>query len=344
MRHSRARQTGVGLIEILVSITLSLVVMIALLKSYDNSKSTFRVQDSISRLQENARYASYLISRDLRMAGYRGCARDGSLAPIRNTLNNPTAFLNNFEVPVQGFEGNTNGTWSPALDASLDPVVAGTDALVMRGTLDDGIIIRQEMPNVSADLKVTENLSPVPFVPAGGDIVMVSDCLGSAIFQITQYTNSNGNIVHNTGGSLSPGNATQDLGRRYPVGSQIFKVSSISYFIRNSGSGSGPALWRRVGSSPAQELIEGVQNLQVQYGEDTDGDLMPDIYRNANQVANFRNIVAIRLAFLFRSLEPAGLDADTRTFTLLDRVVGPFNDRRMYQVVTTTITLRNKAL
>ncbi|HXG28155.1 MAG TPA: PilW family protein [Nevskiales bacterium] len=340
MRSTRKRQRGVGLIEVLISITLGLLILVALLKSYDDSKATFRVQDSISRLQENARYALYLIGRDLRMAGYRGCARDGSLAPINNTLNTPSAFLYDFQTPVQGFEGNSGGTWSPALPSGFGAVVTGTDVVVVRGVLDDGVVIRQEMPNTSADLKITDNLSPPPV--ANGDIVMVSDCLGSAIFQITNYTVSNGNIVHQTG-TGTPGNATQDLGRRYPIGSQLFKVATISYFVRNSGSGSGPSLWRRVGSDPAQELVEGVQNLQVQYGEDTDGDLMPDIYRNANQVGSFRNVVSIRIALLFRSLERAGFDVDTRTFNLLGTTVGPFSDGRMYQAVTTTLTLRNKA-
>jgi type IV pilus assembly protein PilW len=333
-------QRGAGLIEVLISITLGLLVLAALLKSYDDSKATFRVQDSLSRLQENARYALHLIGRDLRMTGYRGCARDSALAPINNTLNNAASFLYDFQTPVQGFEGNRNGSWSPALPAGFGAVTAGTDVVALRGVLDEGTVVRQEMPNTSADLRITANLNPPPAVE--GDIVMVSDCLGSAIFQITRYTVSSGNIVHQTG-TGSPGNSTQDLGRRYPVGSQLFRVSTISYFVRDSGTGSGPALWRRAGGDPAQELVEGVQNLQVQYGEDTDGDLMPDVYRNANQVGSFRNVVSIRIALLFRSLERAGFDAGTRAFNLLGTTVGPFGDGRMYQAVTSTLTLRNQA-
>jgi type IV pilus assembly protein PilW len=342
MRNTLKRQRGVGLIEVLISITLGLLVLVALLKSYDDSKATFRVQDSLSRLQENARYALYLIGRDLRMAGYRGCARDGSLAPINNTLNSATTFLYDFQTPVQGFDGDSNGTWSPALPAGFGAVVAGTDVVAVRGVLDEGAVIRQNMPDDSATVFVTSNLNPPPF--ADGDIVMISDCLGGAIFQITNYTVSSGGLQHNTGvNDPPPGNRVQNLGRAYRIGSQVFKVSTVSYFVRNSGSGSGPSLWRRVGGDPPQELVEGVQNLQVQYGEDTDGDLMPDVYRNASQVGSFRNVVSLRIALLFRSLERAGFDADTRTFNLLGTTVGPFNDGRMYQAVTATLTLRNKA-
>lgn len=336
-------QRGGSLIEVMISLTLGLFILVALLKAYSDSKATFRTQDSVSRLQDNARYAMHIISRDLRMAGFRGCARDSSSVVLKNILNTPSAFRYDFAVPVQGFEGNTNGTWTPALDSDLGSVTPATDAIVIRSIMENGAIIRQEMPNTSADLKVTDNLNPQPF--ANGDIVMVSDCLGSAVFQITSFTAANGTIVHNAGVvSPPPGNATKDLGRRYPVGSQIFKLATTSYFIRNSSNGSGPALWQRVGSSPAQEVAEGVINMQVQYGLDTDGDLMPNSYVNASTNPNFRNVVSVRIAMLFRSLENASNDIDQRSFTLLDRVVGPFNDGRMYQVMTTTIALRNKAL
>lgn len=341
MRRHPTRQYGAGLIEIMISITLGLLLLVYLLKAYDDSKATFRVQDSVSRLQENARYAMHLISRDLRMAGYRGCVRDSTVASIKNTLNTPSAFLYDFEKPVQGFEGNTNGGWTPALDPGISSAAAGTDVLVIRGAPESGIVIRQEMPSTSADLKVGDNLNPPPL--RIGDIVMLSDCLGNAVFQITHYTAGNGNIAHNTGVvGPPPGNASQDLGRRYPAGAQLFKVSTTSYFIR-SGNG-GPALWRKQGAAPAQELIEGVQNMQVQYGVDTDGDLMPNNYVNASTSLNFKNVVSVRIALLFRSLEIAGTDRDSRTFILLDRTAGPFNDGRLYQVMTTTITLRNKAL
>jgi type IV pilus assembly protein PilW len=337
------RQRGTGLIEVMISITLGLLLLVALLKSYDDSKASFRTQDSISRLQENARYAIHLVGRDLRMAGYRGCVRDTTAAGLRNTLNNPSAFLYDFETPVQGFEGNTTSSWTPLLPAGLASVTPGTDVLVLRGALDDGTVIRQEMPNTSADLKVTDELNPPPVVI--GDIVMVSDCLGSAVFQITNFTAGNGNIVHNTGDNdPPPGNNTQDLGRRYPVGSQLQKISTIQYFIRNSSNGSGPALWRRIGDKPSQELVEGVHNMQIQYGVDTDADRMPNSYLNAAAVTDFKDVVSVRLAFLFRSLENAGTDRDGRQFVLLDRTVGPFNDGRMYQVMVITVTLRNKAL
>jgi type IV pilus assembly protein PilW len=199
------------------------------------------------------------------------------------------------------------------------------------------------MPNTSADLMVQTNLNPPPFVAAGGDIVLISDCGGAAIFQITQYTVASGSIVHNTGGSLTPGNATKDLGRRFDVGAELLKLSTVSYFIRNSDNGTGPALWRRVGSTAAEELVEGVENMQVQYGEDTDADAVPDIYRTANNVSNWRNVTTARIALLAVGQgEGQAGETDTRTFTLLDRNVGPFNDKRLRRVVTMTISLRNK--
>src|SRR5690606_22083074 len=92
----------------------------------------------------------------------------------------------------------------------------------------------------------------------------------------------------------------------------------------------------------AQELAEGVENLQLLYGEDLDGDASPDDFRNASAVTSWDNVVALRVALLVASLRGRLAESDPRTFALLDETVGPFNDGRLRRVVTTTIALRNR--
>lgn len=334
------RQQGIGLVEVMISVTLGLIVLAALLKSYSDSKTTFRTQDGLARVQENARLAMHIIGRDLRMAGYRSCVRDGVVAATRNTLNSPADFLFDFLTPVQGFDGNADGSWAPALPGVLGSARTGTDVLVLRGALDGGHTVRQEMGGSTDDLVIA--VGPAASPPEAGDIVMVSDCLGSAIFQVTRYLGGSGSVEHDAGAATQPGNSTRNLGRRYPMGAGLLRIATTSYFIRDGNN--GPSLWRKTGASPAQELVEGVLDMQVQYGLDADGDRMPDRYANAASVADFRETVSVRIALLFRSLEPLGGAGDPRSFSLLDRTVGPFNDSRMYQVMTSTITLRNRAL
>ena len=50
-------------------------------------------------------------------------------------------------------------------------------------------------------------------------------------------------------------------------------------------------------------LIEGVQALQVSYGEDTDDDRVANVYRSADAVVNWNNVISVNLAMLIRSEE-----------------------------------------
>lgn len=337
-RHAR----GMSLVELMVAVTLGLILIAGLLQVYLSTRTAYSIQDAVMRRQENLRYVTYVLTRDVRMAGYRGCLRD--TGNVINTLNTPANFLYNFALPVQGFEATSSagaGTWSPALDATISNVVPGTDVVTVRSITDPDVYVTQAMPTSSADVK-TNPLNPYPFQI--GEIVLISDCGGSAIFQITNLSTLGafGNVVHNTGGAAVPGNATQNLGRRYPEGSQLMRIRTVSYFIRNSARGTGPALWRRVGSDPPEEMAEGVENMQALYGEDTDNDQVPDAWRKASAVTQWRNVTAVRIGLLVAGPANNAGEPDSRSFVVLDENLGARNDRRVRSVLTTTVALRNR--
>lgn len=347
-----AQLAGISLIEVMIAMVLGLLLLAGIYRVYLTTLRTSVTTESVAARQETIRYVSEILSSDARMAGYRGCL--GDTGEVRNTLNpDPAAassgrtefshadFLYRHDRYTEGFDAVGTG-WSPALPTVLTGIVAGTDVLSLRAVLGTEAYVVQEMPNTSADLKTSVPASG-PF--ASGDIVMITDCSGSAIFQITQY--NAGNIVHNTGkgaGLPSPGNWTKDLGRRYPVGSQLQRIGTVSYSIRASASGNGPALWRAL-DGVQQEIAEGVENLQVLYGDDSNGDRVPDTYRQASAFtssADWRRVVAVRVALLVvGSPRRAGLD-DPRRFDLLGVSVGPFADGRLRRVVTLTLALRNR--
>lgn len=353
-------QRGVTLIEIMIALVLGLLVLAGIFQIYLATRRSYVLAESLAARQEAIRYVTTTISKDVRMAGYRGCMRD--TGEIRNTVNpdpadggrtafTHTDFLYMFERYVEGFDASGGG-WQPGLPDELASVLPGTDVLTIRGVFDPEVYVVQQMPTPSAALH-TNPLNPPPFV--AGDIVLVTDCVGATIFQITQYQLSNpgnpsanvGNIVHNQGagaGLPSPGNWDQSLGRSYPVGSQVMRLGTLSYYIRNSTSGSGPALWRNLNGN-AVEIAEGVENMQVQYGVDTNGDQVPDAYRTADAFADtddWRAVVTARVALLVTSTRDNAAGADPRSFNLLGTIVDPINDGRLRRVVTLTISLRNR--
>ena len=109
----------------------------------------------------------------------------------------------------------------------------------------------------------------------------------------------------------------------------MFKVHKITYAIKTSAS-SQPALYRQHNGSNV-EMIEGVENMQILYGEDTDNNKTANRYvasDTAGLVMN--NVVSVRLTLTLRTIEDnvAGVTAN--------------GDRRIRRTYTTTITIRNR--
>ena len=74
-----ARQSGVSLIELLVAITIGAVLIFGATQVYVDSRNTYEINETTSRLQETARYAMGVIEPDIRMANYWGLVKGAAL-------------------------------------------------------------------------------------------------------------------------------------------------------------------------------------------------------------------------------------------------------------------------
>jgi type IV pilus assembly protein PilW len=93
-----------------------------------------------------------------------------------------------------------------------------------------------------------------------------------------------------------------------------------------------------------QPLVDGISDLHILYGLDSDfpPDGLPNRFVDAAGVgANWGQVTGVRLAVLTISNDDVGLDTDTRALMLLDNSLGPFADRRLRAVFSTTVQLRN---
>lgn len=92
-----------------------------------------------------------------------------------------------------------------------------------------------------------------------------------------------------------------------------------------------------------QILISGVENFQVLYGEDINGDSAADRYVPANYGAlNWANVVSVRLSFLLRSDNQVNPFTQNRTFYLLGTSYTPAApDKYLRNQLTFTVLLRN---
>lgn len=91
-------------------------------------------------------------------------------------------------------------------------------------------------------------------------------------------------------------------------------------------------------------VAQGIENMQVNYGVDTNNDKVADRYLTATQLNTeglWNKIISIQVALLVRSRDPFYSSAKQESFTLLDKTLSGFNDRYRRAVYTTTIRLRN---
>jgi type IV pilus assembly protein PilW len=329
-----SRQAGMTLIELLIALLIGAFLLGGILQIFLGTKQSYRMAEGLSRMQENARFAMDLIGQDIRMAGFRGC---NSQTPITNNLNSATGFFYNFNNSLQGFEatsdpGDSPATWSPSMVTDVTEPLGGSDVITIRRASGDGNLVTAHASG-SDDLTLanTTGLS-------ADDLVVAATCEGSDAFQITSIT---GTVLTHNAGAGTPGNATQPLSRSYTDG-QVYPIATVSYYVRlRDGQ---PSLYRRINSSAATELVEGIEQMQILYGEDTDAtpDGTPNYYTTADQVANMANVVSIRLSLLVRTIDD-NLAAEPQSYTYNDATTTP-DDRRLRRVFTTTIAVRNRLL
>ena len=340
-RYRFHRQAGVGLVEIMVAVTLSLILTAGLVHVYTGNKQTYRIQEALSRVQENGRFALDFITRDLRSAGFLGCA--GTSTKTTNTLNNASTFNWNFDQIIEGFEA-TGSSWDrdPVATAGIvSPYLPARDVLTIRRSLGNPVQVAAYPggnPTGSADIKVDPPHGLERF-----DVVMVTDCTDAAIFQITNINTSGAsqNIVHNTGGASTPGNATKALGKDYTGAGEIVQLMTSTYYIGTGASGR-PALFRKDGAAAAQELVEGVEDMQVLYGIDTDSNRTANRYVTANNVADWGDVVSAEVRLLLQTLDN-NLTPQAQPYTFNGVNTLPA-DLRLRRVFTNTISIRNRTL
>jgi type IV pilus assembly protein PilW len=265
IRHSR--MTGLSLIELMISLAIGSVLIAGAVLVYSQSRNTYSVNESVARLQEQARYVFSIMEPDIQLAGYYGYSNApqdfsfwdaGTLTPASQLQQLaadpelaalPTAARacgKNFAVDLLATVEGSNGTLSL-------PATCGNAATAYRANTDTLTIRRASVDD--ADVTGAKIQLLVNRTKRSNERIFISDTTPEAVDADV--------------------NAVRDLIVR-------------TYYVANGPNNLPELRVISLGKGPAFQdttVMQGVQDMQVQFGLDTgdyDGDGTIDAAQDLN--------------------------------------------------------------
>lgn len=345
----RAPSAGFTLVELMVSMAVGLLLLAGMATMFVANNRAQAEIEKANRQVENGRYAIQLLSSDLANAGFYGhfdptpMASPAAVPAVCGpTLANLRTSL---AIPVQGVD-----VAAPADHACLTGLKANTDVLVVR--------------RVQTCVAGQGNCAAAA---SGGVLFQASLCMLTAELGSTDATNhfaldtNVDNLDRRKRDCALAGGGTKADVRRF--------VTHIYYIATEHESGDGiPTLMRAelgapAGGAPAlsvMPMVEGVENMQFEYGLDTDSNGTPDLYAAAPAtangctdaacaVANWRSVVAVKLHLLARNTVKTGGHVDNKKYILgrnaagADIEIAAAKDAYKRHVFQSTAAIQNTA-
>ena len=340
-RFAPRRSHGFTLIELMVGIALGLIVLAVLTTAFVNVSNNRRDMERTGRQIENGRFAIQLLADDIVNASYFG-EFDPRVVGPPVTKPDPcsTSVADMKDMVMMHIQGYAAGDAKPSC---ISDVRTGTAALAIRRSATciagdancDAATAGQIF--LQSTLCNSELANPVVSTHY---IVMAKPASGPTAFPLHKHDCT-------TVASL----------RAY--------VMHIYFIANNNDPGDGVPTLKRAelganGAFSVVPLVEGIENLQLEYGLDTNGDSMPDaVSADAGAyggcaadpcyITNWLNVVTAKIHLLSRSIDTTPGYTDTKTYPLglqadgTQLTVGPFNDSFKRHAYTGTIRMNNPA-
>jgi type IV pilus assembly protein PilW len=332
---STYRAAGFGLIELMLALALGLLLVLGAVQVVVRVRQAYRTAETYARLQESARYALDALEPELRMAGYWGLTnradliaqRAGPGDPLPVELTPALATIEacgpNWAIDVEHYVAGANGNGGAGFALACDPY--------------------QDAWQPDTDVLVVRRASETP-----------PDALDAGRLYLQSSRLQGGLFVHAASACGNP-----RLAACLPVGTapptfETRVLESSAYYVSRESTGRRdlPSLRRKhLGPSGMldEELVAGVDDLQVRFGIDTDGNFDAETYVDpASDPASYGGpIVAVTVWLRVRAEDAEMGDREGRVFQYadLDAAGEPAQavpgDRFRRFVVSKTFALRN---
>ncbi len=366
---SALRQRGVSMIELMVSLAISAFLMLGVFQVFIGSSSTDSVSQAFARVQENGRLALDILTRNLRMTGYQGCI-DPDIVDM-NIIADDAPTTDMTSQAIWGYETDTSA-WSVVnRDDNLDNISGvhqGSDLIYIQYVSPNSVNVictggGNSCTAVNANIKIDSNSIGLNKY----DLAIVTDCESADMFRIVNNAKDTQDGKVTLAHSNSQ-NSSNNLSKPYGDDSQVMTFEALAFYVKDTGRNSSQghdiyALYQfdstfHDGSGTGsyitgreQELVEGVEQLQILYGQRLSDGNLRFIPADASNL-DFSQVAAIRIGLLVSSPEAVLNSDDTATYKLPGEDIEPAGtalavathpvDRRLRQVFNSTIVLRNR--
>ncbi|MES2401380.1 MAG: PilW family protein [Pseudomonadota bacterium] len=333
------RQRGVSLIELMISMTIGLIIMIAVISAYLGASGASRTAEALGRMNEDGQAALTILTQQLRMAGANPSQ------PDRYSVTFATPSARGNTVPLHN--SVTNAFALRGCDTTFTNVTSGA---VNTAGLTCGHSSSSAGPDSISIAYEADRYNTIPT-----SLGVPTDCMGNAITPLT----------------LSPGYLN---GAGVAAASTLIYEAENRYFIGTSPNITSPTLYCKGNGGSAQPLVENIEDLQITYGTvdpkttaapvyvtvtptftttmvlgylsaydvDNDTSTLPGTAGTATP-ARWNAVKAIRICVVARSEQPvADSLASARYLDCSGNLVTAPPDKRLRRAFTTTVVIRNQ--
>ncbi|HDZ90623.1 MAG TPA: prepilin-type N-terminal cleavage/methylation domain-containing protein [Deltaproteobacteria bacterium] len=251
------REPGFTLLELLIAMAIALVVITSIASAFISQRKTYAVQEQISEMQQNARAAMDIMSREIRMTGY-GVPRP-----------QPAADLSYWIDWVSGVTMDSNPKIQPGNDGASDPDEK-SDIIHIAACFDG--------PAATLSSNALSGDTTIDVTPVGGTVSERFDTSDEKVISIGGFENAvitgiAGNTLTIDTDPTTAGN--QGLSKDYDVSATtvnicVVKVISYSIVQETEGSRTIYTLKRNENlGAGRQPLAENIVDLQITQAGDT---------------------------------------------------------------------------
>jgi type IV pilus assembly protein PilW len=283
----------VSLVELMIAITLGLVAVGAAMSIFLANRKSFALVEGLARVQENARFAVDMLSRDIREAG--GVVCGGNLTPV-NIVPSGNAWAT-WDRGLVGDDWNSGFT-EPTSGSPLQ--IANTDSLLLWSASSGGTPaqITAHTPGASGSFRVASAPGYTP-----NDVVTACDGSQLVTFVVDSVSVGDKTVSYSNGASLT---------KAIAAGGFLNTLSAELWYVGQSTAGAASSLRRisrskTTGSTQNDEMVEGVTNMQIQYllGDAT-GAPAATAYVDAASVTDWTKVIAVRITLTLATQDSVG--------------------------------------